>query len=87
MTGLELTAAEMLLAGGTTLAAADVAKGHGPSPVDQAAARKAARGRIKPIPDPEAGKAAKRKAAGRKRMQRGGRASTILSASEDKLGG
>ena len=46
----------------------------------------AARARIKPIPDPEAEKAARRKTAGRRRAKRGGRASTILSGSEDTLG-
>lgn len=44
--------------------------------------KKAARERIKPIPDPEAGKAEKRKAAGRRRQQRGGRTSTVLSQRE-----
>jgi len=49
-------------------------------------AKAAARARIKPMPDPELAKAAQRKAAGRRRATRGGRAATILSASEDRLG-
>jgi len=49
-------------------------------------AKAAARKRIKPIPDVEAGKVARRKAAGKKRAERGGRTSTILSAPDDTLG-
>jgi len=54
----------------------------------QAAAKEkiAARGRIKPIPDPETGKAERRKTASRRRQRRGGRASTILSGASETLG-
>ena len=44
------------------------------------------RKKIKPMPDPEAGKAARRKTSARKRQKRGGRASTILSSNTDTLG-
>lgn len=46
----------------------------------------AARGRIKPMPDPEAGKAERRKSASRRRQRRGGRASTVLSGAKETLG-
>lgn len=48
--------------------------------------KKEARQRIKPIPDPEATKAMERKKSARRAASRKGRASTILSSSEDTLG-
>jgi len=54
---------------------------------DAVTAKREARQRIKPIPDPEAQNKAGRRTASRKRSSRKGRASTILSASDDKLGG
>ena len=49
-------------------------------------AKVAARERIKPIPDPDAGKTQRRKTAARKRAGRGGRTSSILSDTQDTLG-
>lgn len=46
----------------------------------------AARQRIKPMPDPETGKAERRKSASRRRQRRGGRASTVLSGASETLG-
>jgi len=47
----------------------------------------AARKRLKVMPDPEAQKTASRKGAAKRRGKRTGRASTILSDADDKLGG
>lgn len=46
----------------------------------------ATRARIKPMPDPETGKAERRKAASRRRQRRGGRAATVLSGARETLG-
>lgn len=48
--------------------------------------KKAARKRLKPIPDPEALKVQERKKAARRKAGRKGRAATILSDTEDTLG-
>jgi hypothetical protein len=53
---------------------------------DAAKAKVAARQAIKPIPDPEAGKTEARKQAGKRRMKRKGRASTVLSGDSETLG-
>lgn len=50
------------------------------------AAKLVERKKIKPMPDPEAGKSMRRREAARKRKTRGGRASTILSEGKDTLG-
>jgi len=53
---------------------------------DAAAAKIAARQAIKPLPDVEAGKTEARKQAGRRRIQRKGRAATVLSGASETLG-